>query len=65
MLGLAERYLRRRFQEGKEEGLEEGLQKGKQEGRRDLSEKVRAWNDRRLESERRGEEFNEPPPIDD
>ena len=61
MLGLAERYLRRRFQEGKEEGLEEG----KQEGRRELSEKVRAWNERRLEAERRGEEFNEPPPIDD
>ena len=50
---LAERYLRRRFQEGKEEGI------------RMLSEKVRAWNERRLEAERRGEEFNEPPPIDD
>jgi flagellar biosynthesis/type III secretory pathway protein FliH len=61
MLGLAEQYLRRRFQEGKEKGLEEG----KQEGRRELSEKVRAWNERRLESEQRGEEFNEPPPIDD
>jgi hypothetical protein len=50
---LAERYLRRRFQEGK------------QEGRREVSEKVRAWNERRLEAERRSEEFNEPPPIDD
>ena len=66
---LAERYLRRRFQEGKEEGLEEGkqqgLEEGKQEGRRELSEKVRAWNERRLEAERLGQEFNEPPPIDD
>ena len=58
---LAERYLRRRFQEGKEEGLEEG----KQEGRRELSEKVRAWNERRLEAERLGKKFNEAPPIDD
>ena len=58
---LAERYLRRRFQEGKEEGLEEG----KQQGRREMSEKVRAWNERRLEAERLGQEFNEPPPIDD
>jgi hypothetical protein len=58
---LAEQYLRRRFQEGKEEGLEEG----KQQGRRELSEKVRAWNERRLEAERLGKKFNEPPPIDD
>ena len=57
---LAERYLRRRFQEGKEEGLEEG----KQEGRREMSEKVRAWNERRLEAERLGKKFNEAPPID-
>jgi hypothetical protein len=54
---LAERYLRRRFQEG--------LEEGKQEGRQELSKEVRAWNERRLEAERRGEEFNEPPPIDD
>ena len=53
---LAEQYLRRRFQEG--------LEEGKQEGRRELSEKVRAWNERRLEAERLGKKFNEAPPID-
>ncbi len=49
---LAERYLRRRFQEGK------------QEGRKEKSEEFRAWNERRLQAESRGEKFDEPPPID-
>ncbi len=30
---LAERYLRRRYYEGKEEGREEGLEEGREEGR--------------------------------
>ena len=47
---LAERYLRRRFQEGKQEGVLE------------LGEKVEEWNKRRLEAESRGEKFDEPPP---
>lgn len=47
---LAERYLRRRFQEGE------------QKGRREMAEEWQAWNERRLEAERRGEDFNEPPP---
>lgn len=43
---LAEKYLQRRYQEGKAE------------------ERARweAWNRRRLEAERQGREFNEPPP---
>ena len=44
---LAERYLRRRY--------EEGVQ--------DLAEKVKEWNKRRLEAESRGEKFDEPPPT--
>ena len=58
---LAENYLRRRFQEGKTEGKEEGIQ----EGRRQKSEEFRQWNERRLEAERRGEEFTEPLPLED
>lgn len=54
--GLAERYLRRRFQEGKQQGVEEGIQL--------LAEKVKEWNERRLEAKRRGEDFNEPLPTD-
>ena len=48
---LAERYLRRKYEEGK------------REGRKEMSEEIRAWNERRLEAERRGEKFDEPPPI--
>ena len=49
---LAERYLRRRFEEGKKEGVQL------------LAEKVKDWNERRMEAERHGEEFNEPPPTE-
>ncbi len=49
---LAERYLRRRFQEGKQEGVQL------------MAQKVKEWNERRLEAERRGEDFNEPPPTE-
>ena len=43
---LAERYLKRRFEEGKEEGLEA----------------ARQWDARRKKALERGEEFTEPPP---
>jgi len=48
---LAERYLKRRYDEGMEKGVEL------------LAEKVKDWNERRLEAERRGEKFDEPPPT--
>lgn len=53
---LAERYLKRKYEEGKEEGKKEGVQL--------LAEKVKNWNERRMEAERRGEEFSEPPPTE-
>ena len=51
---LSERYLKRRYEEGKEEGLKEG----KAEASRTWEE----WNRRRIAAENAGEEFNEPPP---
>ena len=47
---LAERYLRSRYAKGKEEGREEERLQWQ------------AWNQRREEALREGQEFTEPPP---
>ena len=47
---LAERYLRRRFQEGR------------QEGRQEQQAAWSAWYERMVDAQRRGEPFDEPPP---
>ena len=44
--------------EGRIEGLTEGIEVGRSETQREWAR----WNERRIESERRGEKFNEPPP---
>ena len=41
------------------------LAEAKARGRKELGVKVRAWNDRRLDAESKGEPFDEPPPLDD
>ena len=62
---LAERYLRRRFEEGKEEGREEGREEGLRRGRR-YAEKLQVWTNERLEAAEKGEPFDKPmPEFDD
>ena len=46
------------------EGKAEGIIEGKVEGKAEERELWIAWNDRRLEAERKGEVFNEPPPTE-
>lgn len=48
---LAEKYLRRRYAEGTQQGKAEEYARWE------------AWNRRRLEAERAGRDFNEPPPA--
>ena len=55
---VAERYLERRFQEGKAEGEETGQAIGEKKAHK----RWEAWNRRRLEAEARNETFTEPPP---
>ncbi len=75
---LAERYLRRRYREGREDGREEGLREGREEGlqegreeglregRKEVAAAWSAWRQRMLDAQNRGEPFNEPPPtLDD
>ena len=59
---LAERYLRRRYKEGREEGREEGRKEGRKEGREELAAEWRAWIKERGEAEAKGEKFDKPPP---
>ena len=55
---ILEKYLNNRFVAGEAKGREEG----RQEGREEVSEEWRAWYDRMMEAEARGEEFDELPP---
>ena len=52
--------------EGRTEGLTEGLSvgrvEGRAEGRSENQQEWVRWNERRIEAERRGEKFDEPPP---
>ena len=42
----------------------EGIEEGKREGKAELAQKVTAWNLRRMEAERNGDPFYEPPPTE-
>ena len=48
---LAERYLKKRYEAGKAEGKAEAWQAWE------------AWNQRRMDAEKTGQPFNEPPPA--
>ena len=49
---------------GRVEGIDEGVVKGRAEGRAEERAEWLAWNNRRLEAERDGVPFDEPPPYD-
>ena len=53
-----ERQRERLRQEGREQGIEQGIERG----RASLAAEVANWNARRLDAEKRGEPFDEPPP---
>ena len=65
---LAEPYLQRRFQAGKEEGQKAGIQQGRAEERarrHKYASKLRVWNEQRIKAAEKGEPFDEPMPEDD
>ena len=49
-------YFRRKFLEPQREKYRE---QGREQGRKEISERCREWNQRRLDAEARGEDFNE------
>ncbi len=53
-----ERFAQERLERGRVEGREEGRAEATQETHAAWT----AWNNRRIEAERRGERFDEPPP---
>lgn len=56
---VTKRYLTNRFVKPL---IERHKAEGRQEGRKEAFEAMRDWNLRRLEAEKRGEPFQEPPP---
>lgn len=52
---ILEKYLNNRFNAGEA--------KGRQEGRQEANEEWQAWYDRMVEAGKRGEDFDEPPPV--
>lgn len=60
--GIADR-LKERREKFTAELIAQGIAEGKTEGRAELAAEIAAWNERRLETEARGEEFDEPPPM--
>ena len=55
-------YLYDKIERQREKLREEGRKEGLEVGREALAAEIEAWNRRRLEAERRGEPFHEPPP---
>ncbi len=59
--------LHRKIKEAKAEGIAEGIAEGKVQGIAEGKAKERDlwtdWNNRRMTAEAKGEEFNEPPPV--
>lgn len=51
-------------EEGRVKGREEGREEGQQQGQADMYRAWMNWNHRRVEAERRGRQFDEPPPSD-
>ena len=62
LYGKIERQRERLREEGRTEGRTEGRDEGRAEGRESLAAEIESWNRRRLEAERRGQPFDEPPP---
>lgn len=52
---ILEKYLNNRFVAGNSEG--------RREGRQEANEEWQAWYDRMVEAGKRGEDFDEPPPV--
>ena len=49
-------YFRRKFLEPQREKYRE---QGREQGRKEISERCREWNQRRLDAQAKGEDFNE------
>ena len=63
-------YFREKFQEPQREkyrdqGRDQGREQGREQGRKEMAARWLEWNQRRLDAQARGEDFGEPPPVDE
>ncbi len=56
------KLIERKIRQWREEGIEAGIVEGRAKGRAEERAEWVAWNNRRLEAQRNGEPFDEPPP---
>ena len=59
---LADRYMRKRYEEGRKAGIDQVRRLEKERWRRYLV-RVDAWDERRLAAQAEGEPFDEPMPV--
>ena len=55
-------YFREKFQEPQREKYRD---QGREQGRKEMAARWQEWNQRRLDAQARGEDFGEPPPVDE
>ncbi len=53
-----------RLKERREKFKSDLITQGKSEGRAELAAEIAVWNEKRLAAEERGEDFDEPPPME-
>ena len=60
-----EKFLIPQREKYREQGREQGQEQGRDQGRKEMAARWREWNQRRLDPKAKGEDFNEPPPVDE
>ena len=59
------RFLEPQREKYREQGREQVREQVREQGRKETAARWREWNQRRLDAQARGEDFNEPPPVDE
>ena len=49
----------------REKYRDQGREQGREQGRKEMAARWLEWNQRRLDAQARGEDFGEPPPVDE
>ena len=56
---LADFFTRRFLEPQREKYREQGREQAREQGQKEISERCREWNQRRLDAQAKGEDFNE------
>ena len=59
---LADFFTRKFLEPQREKYREQGREQAREQARREISERWREWNQRRLDAQAKGDDFNQLPP---